>query len=336
MCVALYALIQQATAQQVNYIPFDAAPQVLNPSFSGMFDGSVRANAVYWNQWKSVTVPAITTGLSTDFPISVNKLHDYIGVGAQAFRSNIGDGYLTNASAALSLSFHKTLNGSAPKPFMAKELAFGVQGGYAQNTTNLSDIFFNQPGGYMPNILSLGIGSTVSNYYLNTGVSYSQSTGKRFNYTIGFSANNINQPMDAIEKRQNLMLGLGQNFSGTAGANWSIRKRLTLRPAVYYQVDQARDFIIAGNEFMYRVSKKDIAAKATSLFAALWYRTGDVATATVGVQHKAVKLGVSCERQMYSLNIAGNGTSAFQLTLKYTAPSLGVKLPKRTVPCSRF
>jgi hypothetical protein len=56
-------------AQDIHFTQFDMQPLIINPAFTGMFDGKVRAGAIYRNQWASVTVPYVTFGGYADLPL---------------------------------------------------------------------------------------------------------------------------------------------------------------------------------------------------------------------------------------------------------------------------
>jgi membrane protein YqaA with SNARE-associated domain len=49
--------------------------------------------------------------------------------------------------------------------------------------------------------ISSGLGNSVNYYLVNAGVSFAHG-GDKVSYVIGAAANNINQPNDAIEKKQ--------------------------------------------------------------------------------------------------------------------------------------
>ncbi|MCB9047123.1 MAG: type IX secretion system membrane protein PorP/SprF [Chitinophagales bacterium] len=60
---------QHVQAQDVHFTQFNAAPLILNPAFTGNFDGKMRASAIYRDQWRSVTVPFKTIAISVDAPM---------------------------------------------------------------------------------------------------------------------------------------------------------------------------------------------------------------------------------------------------------------------------
>ena len=329
-----------ALAQDIHFTQFDAAPLVINPAFTGMFDGQVRATAIYRNQWASVTVPYVTYGAAVDLPIYTDKNGDYLAAGLQLYKDQAGDGNLSNFTGMASIAYHKLFGTSDDR---RTDLAVGLQGGYAQKSIDLSKLYFGDEylnGTYGPGTSQeyhLGLGNSVNYYLVNAGVSFSQSTSDKFGYTLGVAANNLNQPNDDIEKKQNSQTGLDMRFTGEVGANWLVGQLFSLRPAILYQSQASATELVAGNEFHYQVGGepgyKDF---STAVFLGAWYRTGDAVAITAGVEFKGFRIGVAYDYNTSSLNTASNGNGGIEIAIKYVAPTPLKFAGRRTIPCTRF
>ncbi|HRF17259.1 MAG TPA: type IX secretion system membrane protein PorP/SprF, partial [Chitinophagaceae bacterium] len=57
MCVAFLTAFNKnsASAQDIHFSQFFEAPLLRNPSLAGIFTGDIRVQAVYRDQWNSVT-----------------------------------------------------------------------------------------------------------------------------------------------------------------------------------------------------------------------------------------------------------------------------------------
>ncbi len=330
-----------AFAQDIHFTQFDMAPMVINPAFTGMFNGLVRASAIYRNQWASVTVPYVTYGAAVDLPLLVENNGDYLAGGLQLYKDQAGDGNLSNFTGLLSIAYSKMLSSSYREGHNTT-LSVGLQGGYAQKSIDLSKLYFGDEwlnGTFVPGTSQeyhLGIGNSVNYYLVNAGLSLSHG-GNKFSYTLGLAANNINQPNDNIEKKQNSQTGLDMRYTGEAGANWIVGERLSLRPVVLYQNQATATEFIGGNEFHYEVSRdpgyQDF---STAVFLGGYYRSGDATMLTAGVEFKGFRIGVSYDYNISTLNTASNGNGGFEIGIKYIAPSPLKFAGKRTIPCSRF
>lgn len=337
LSAAIFAAAVPAMAQDVHFTQFDMAPLVINPAFTGMFDGQVRAGAIYRNQWKSVTIPYVTYGAHVDMPLYTDYNGGYLAGGMQVFNDKAGDGNLQNFTGLLSIAYHKLVGRNA-------DLAVGLQGGYAQKSIDLSRLYFGDEaynGTFVQGTsgqYASGIGNSVSYYLVNAGLSLSGGS-ENFSYVIGLAANNINQPNDALLKKQSSQVGLDMRYTGELGLNVRAGERLTLRPAVLYQSQASASEIIGGNEFLYQVASPDgigYSNFSTAVFLGGWYRTGDAVMITGGVEFKGVRIGLGYDYNISTLNTASNGNGGFEIAIRYIAPSPMKFSRKRVVPCSRF
>ena len=320
-------------AQDIHFIPFDAAPLNMNPTFTGMFDGNIRVSGIYQNYWANASLPFSTYGLSADLPVFTDQNGNYLSTGVQFIRKEAGELSIVNFSGMASLAYHKLF--SIADSGKNCDLAIGIQGTYNQNSIDLSDINYGNtsfPVIYPSSQYHLGLGNTISNYNINGGISFSQATGTKFSYTVGVSANNLNQPKDQTERQQNIQFGLAPCYRAVLGANWAVINRLTLRPAILYESINNSSYLIAGNEFQYAVGYLSGNSFFSSIFAGGWYRSNDNLVITAGTKFRNIRLGIG-----YDLGINSNISRGMEIQLQYITPrSKKPAAQKRIVPCSRF
>lgn len=334
---AVLALALQAPvyAQDIHFTQFEAAPLTVNPSFTGGFNGQYRAAAVYRNQWKSVTIPFVTYAASFDMPLVYDISHDdYLAGGIQLYNDRAGDGNLTNFSGLASVAYHKFMGENA-------QIGVGVQGGYTEKSIDISKLYFGDEflnGTFQPGTSAEYpyLNNRVKYFTVNAGISFSQNVGQKFGYVLGVGANNLNQPKDALEKKTNSDVGLAMRYTGQLGIIAFLGDRFSIRPAALYQMQASASELIAGNEFNYIVGNPDVHSFATAIFLSGWYRTGDAAMATVGVEFKGFKFGVSYDYNLSSLKDASNGKGGFEISLRYIAPNPLDFAHRLVYPCSRF
>jgi hypothetical protein len=68
-------------AQDLHFSQFFEAPLLRNPSLAGLFDGDVRVQGVYRNQWNSIAYPYQTGSLNAEYKFPVGKGDDFITTG---------------------------------------------------------------------------------------------------------------------------------------------------------------------------------------------------------------------------------------------------------------
>lgn len=342
VCASLIATLAlsngAANAQDIHFTQFDAVPLVINPAFTGNFDGQFRAAAIYRNQWQSVTVPYVTYGASFDLPIVHDLTHDdYLAAGAQLYKDQAGDANLSNFTGLLSVAYHKFLGYT-----QNKVLSVGLQGGYTQRSIDLSKLYFGDEyvnGTFQPGISQeyhLGIGNTVSYYVVNAGISYAQSAGDKFSFVVAAGANNLNQPNESFEKKQNSEVGLSMRYTGQLGAIWTTTDRFSLRPGLLFQNQATANEVVVGNEFHYLTGNPEFPNYSTAVFLGGYYRTGDATMVTAGVEFKGFRIGVSYDYNVSTLKTASNGDGGFELSIRYIAPNPLDFARKLVYPCARF
>ena len=337
---ALLALAgTQAIAQDIHFTQFEASPLIVNPSFTGAFRGTARVAAIYRNQWQSVTnSPFVTYAASVDAPIVHDlSIDDYLAAGLQFYNDKAGDGNLSNTSVLASVAYHKFLgggNGADPKSV----LSIGLQGGYTSKSIDISRLYFGDQyyAGQFLGPTAEQVDRNIHYWDVNAGISFSSAVSDRFSYALGVGANNLTQPQESFEKKRNSEVGLGIRYNGQVGAIWQTGERFSIRPAVLYQTQATAYELIAGSEFNYTLGNPEFKSVATSVFIGGWYRNGDAAMATVGVEFKGFRIGASYDYNTSALKDASKGNGGFEISLRYIAPDPIDFARKLIYPCSRF
>ena len=337
LVAALAITMQSVQAQDVHFTQFTASPLIVNPAFTGNFNGKLRAAAIYRDQWRSVTSPFKTYAASVDAPIVNDLSHDdYLAAGLQLYNDRAGDGNLQNLSALASVAYHKFLGAKVDKV-----ISVGFQGGYTQKSFDLSKFYFQDEynnGTFEPGTSGIypGINNRADYFVLNAGISWAHSVGDRFGYALGVGANNINQPQESFMKTPSSEVGLGMRLTGQAGIIAYVSEKLSLRPAVVYQSQSTATEIVAGNEFHLIVGNPEVRSFTTAVFLGGWTRLQDAIMITAGLEYKGLRFGVSYDYNNSDLKAASNGNGGFEISLVYLAPDPLDFARKLIYPCSRF
>jgi type IX secretion system PorP/SprF family membrane protein len=322
-----------AFAQDVHFTQFNATPLILNPAFTGAFDGPIRASAIYRNQWSGIYR---TVAASADAPI-VREISgdDYLAGGIQFYNDISGDGNLSNFSGLLSVAYHKFLGLDGNKI-----LSVGLQGGYTSKSIDISRLYFGnqfQDGSFQGPTNTQLNASPVRYATVNAGIAYSQKVSDRFSFSLGAAGNNLNQPQESINKIKNSDVGLGMRLSGQVGAILYTGERLSLRPAVLYQTQSATTEIIAGNEFNYIVgSDPEVRGLAPSIFLGGWYRNNDAIMISAGVEFQGFRIGVAYDYTSSDYKVVNNGRGGFEIGIRYIGLNPITAARNLVYPCSRF
>ena len=108
ICFSSLALTMQG--QDIHFSQFFEAPLLRNPSLAGIFKGDIRAQAVYRDQWNSVTNAYRTGSLNAEIKMPIGKANDFITTGLQMLFDKAGTIGWTSAHALPAINYHKSLS----------------------------------------------------------------------------------------------------------------------------------------------------------------------------------------------------------------------------------
>src|SRR5271155_3993150 len=131
--------ILPARSQDPGFSQFFASPLTLNPALTGKFNGVLRVAGNYRNQWPDINNAFITSTVSIDAPILVNKLpeNDVWGIGALAITDKTASGILNDNYFSISTAYHKSLDENG-----YHQIGVGFQGTYASQSLDGTRLTF--------------------------------------------------------------------------------------------------------------------------------------------------------------------------------------------------
>lgn len=236
------------------YSQFYNSPIYLNPALTGQFEGDIRFNALYRNQW---------TGLSGDFSymsasadLNLQKLNS--GVGIIFNRSSEGTAYLQKNNIALSYSY--IIGGDD------FTLSFGLQGGITNQKLNWDRLVFGDQIDINAGIIPGGI-SGAERPNVDSRFYFDAAAGGNIvykNFMLGLGTHHINRPDESLAGYQ---AKLPMRFSANMSYKLAIipdrydRDGAYLIPSVVaYRQQNVMSFSL-GTQFKY-----------SGVNAGIWYR----------------------------------------------------------------
>src|SRR5678810_197857 len=105
-CLALCAISSGTTAQDIHFSQFFEAPIWRNPSLAGIYTGDIRVQAVYRDQWNSVTNAYRTGSLNGEYKLPIGKANDFITAGLQALYDRAGTISWVSTHILPALNYH--------------------------------------------------------------------------------------------------------------------------------------------------------------------------------------------------------------------------------------
>jgi len=245
-------------AQDHLYSQFFNAPIYLNPSLTGQFDGDLRVNMIYRNQWSALGGDLSYINASVD--VAVPQLSG--GIGLSFNRSSEGTAYLTKNNVAATYSY--SVGGDE---FLA---SFGLQAGFTNRGIDWSKLVFSDQIdrrlGYIPGSISTADLPEVSNKFF-----FDPALGVNFVYRnamLGAAIYHINRPDESFSGTQSRLparISINASFKMPLSYNnygYDDEDGAYLIPSVVYYKQGNVSSISAGAQFKYK-----------GFNTGVWYRT---------------------------------------------------------------
>jgi type IX secretion system PorP/SprF family membrane protein len=196
--------------QDLHLSQFFETPLLRNPALAGLFEGDVRLQTVYRDQWNSVTAGYRTASLNGEYKMPVGKGNDFVTWGMQLFYDRAGTVSFTQTKILPALNYHKSIS-SEKNTY----LSLGFMGGWVQHSIDLSRMTTNSQYDGM------GLGENIIDQtysYLDGSVGMSlnsvMNNNPDNNFYIGAAYHHFNRPRNSFYKDKQIELNPKLVFSG--------------------------------------------------------------------------------------------------------------------------
>ncbi|HSU27891.1 MAG TPA: PorP/SprF family type IX secretion system membrane protein [Chitinophagaceae bacterium] len=199
-----------ANAQDIHFSQFFEAPLWRNPSLAGLYKGDIRVQAVYRDQWNSVTNAYRTGSLNAEYKMSIGKGDDFLTAGLELLYDKAGTVGWTSTHILPAINYHKSLSNERNR-----YLSLGFMGGWVQRRFDRSKMTTNsQYDG-----LGDGESFTKASYsYIDgsVGLSYNSNLGENAdnNFFVGAAYHHFNKPGNSFYANNTFTVTPKWVFSG--------------------------------------------------------------------------------------------------------------------------
>ena len=312
--VLLLILSSSLFAQDPHFSQFFSSPLTVNPAFTGKFDGSVRINGNYRNQWPTINNAFITSTGSVDFHVGKDAIptNDTWGLGATFLTDKSAGGAVNMNYFSLSTAYHKGLDENG-----FTQLSGGVQLTYSNTYINTSSLILGYNTDGTPQLYTQSYPnspSLSSNYIdLNAGVLYSTSTNDRNNFYVGGSFYHINKPMEKLTSSDSYQINPRATIQ--AGTYFGIGPATTLHLSGIETIQAGASETVLGGAFQFIAQQDD--NKSTSLYVGSWMRLNDAIIPYVGLEFNDVRFGLTYDVTTSTLKTASENKGGIELSAVY-------------------
>jgi type IX secretion system PorP/SprF family membrane protein len=353
--IAAFWTLQHAVAQNIHFSQFNMSPQTLNPALTGAFQGTVRINGIYREQYRSAMTNGsdrfTTPSLSVDANIMRGlRRKDWISGGIMLFSDKAGSVSLSQNAFKLAAAYHLALDKKATT-VLAVGAHYGVVGVSLEGG---SWRFADELLSGMPSDDRANIGIQYDNGDVKTtakdldaGLLLSGKLNKQMGYSLGFSMFHLLTPKYSL---LNGAAGGTPNPGGPTPStnsaqdrplrttlhgqfNIQMNKALTFSPSFAFQTTRGQDEIILQGMFGYKLDpKKDFA-----LMYGLGYRFGEGLHPMFGIKQKDLQVGLAYDiNTKPRLNEVTRFRGGFEIAAAYIFRIHKPAVIKPQVLCPRF
>jgi type IX secretion system PorP/SprF family membrane protein len=325
----------QLYAQDIHLSQFYETPILRNPALIGIFNGDVRVQAVYRNQWNSVTVPYQTGTISGEIKFPVGRSNDYITTGLQLTYDRAGTSRLQSTQIFPAVNYHKSLNEDK-----SSFLSLGFMGGLVQRQFDPTNMTFNNQytsGRFDPAAASGEEGKLAFKGYsyldAGVGLSYNSVIGEDVNYFIGAGYFHFNRAKISFYRDENIELQPKLTFN--AGITIPVDERVKVI-AHYNQLHQGTySEYIGGALIGYGLMDQGLES-TRAIYGGLFLRWNDAIIPTIKIDMDKYEIGMSYDTNISKLRTASQTFGGFEISLVFKGFLNSRNSTLESVNCPRF
>lgn len=312
-------------AQDIHFSQFSQTPLLINPAFTGVYDGNHRIVLNYKNQWAEMGNSFKTIAGSFDMSFFKTKArHGYLGVGINVFNDVAGDADFNITQSNFSLSGIVPINRN-------NKISAGLQTGAAQRSINSNELqWSNQYTGSGFDPASPSNEANISDAFffadISAGVLYEFSKYKNtfrgediVKINAGIACFHVNRPTQKFFSSKGERLY--RKWAGSLQARWDIPDtKLSFFPSAIYFTQGTSSELNFGGIFRYRLK---YASKITNFFTesafslGFHYRFKDAIITQLYYEIGDYAIGVSYDSNFSSYSNIPAFKSGIEISIKY-------------------
>lgn len=324
-----------AAAQDIHLSQFYETPILRNPALAGIFTGDYRVEAVYRNQWNSVTIPYQTGAVSGEARFPIGQHNDYVTGGLQLTYDIAGSAHFRTSQLLPVINYHKSLNDDKDM-----YLSLGFMGGFTQRQFNPAKATFNNQynnGTFDPSAPS-GENFIKYNYtYLDmaTGLSFSSTLGENVHWFVGAAYYHFNRPKVSFLNDNTIELSAKWEYNAGLSAPLGEFGKVILE---YNQLKQGiYSEVMAGGLLGHTIQISSGATTATNMiYGGLFVRWNDAVVPVIKLELDKYTIGFSYDVNVSKLSKASRSFGGYELSLSYLGFFNSLSSSAYKLRCPRF
>jgi type IX secretion system PorP/SprF family membrane protein len=277
---------------------------------AGIFTGDIRVQAVFRQQWNSVTDAYKTGSLNAEYKMPVGKGDDFMTVGMQVLYDRAGTIGWTSIHLLPALNFHKSLAQDRNR-----YLSLGFMGGVVQRNFDVSKMTTNSQYDGLGN----GENLTDPRYtYLDgsVGMSYNSSLNDNpdNNFFIGAAYHHFNRPKNSFYGNPAVQLYPKWVFSG--GIKFAVGDYSYVTVQADHSMQGSFRETIGGAMYGLKLGG-DPEHPDYTLHFGTYLRWSDAIIPVLKLDYSPFSFALSYDVNISKLKVSSQGRGGFELSLYY-------------------
>lgn len=311
-CALPCCLALPAKSQDIHFSQFFEAPLWRNPSLAGIYTGDVRVQAVYRDQWNSVTNAYRTGSVNAELKFPVGRGDDFVSLGMQLLHDRAGTIAWTTTHVLPAFNYHKSLSSE-----QNRYLSLGVMGGWVQRRFDASKATTNTQ--YETGNLGENFASTQYSYADGSvGMSYNSNLGSNSdnNYFLGAAYHHFNRPRGSFYRQAEIEMEPKWVFSGGLRFGVTDYSYITIQGDQSFQGKFAET--VAGALWGLKLGDDPVNPVYT-VHAGAFLRWNDALIPVVKIDYVPFSVALSYDVNISKLKPSSYGRGGFELSVSYRA-----------------
>lgn len=316
-------------AQDIHFSQFFEAPLLRNPSLAGIFTGDIRVQAVFRDQWNSVTTAYKSSSLNAEYKMPVGKGNDFITTGLQILYDRAGTVSWVTTQVFPALNYHKSLSVERNS-----YLSLGFMGGPVDSYFDRSKMTTNSQYD------GLGDGETFlkpSYFYIDGAVGMSYNTqlndNPDNNIFVGLAYHHFNKPKNSFYHDPSIQLD--PKWVASAGIKFSVTPQSYLTLQADQSIQGKFMETIAGALYGMKLGE-DWDHPLYTFHAGAFMRWNDAFIPVIKIDYVPFSFSLSYDVNISKLKTSSYGRGGFELGLSYVGFTNRNNSTLNAVNCPRF
>lgn len=317
-------------AQDIHFSQFFEAPLLRNPSLAGIFTGDIRVQAVYRDQWNTVTNAYRTGSLNAEYKMPIGRANDFITAGLQILYDRAGSVSWTSTHILPALNYHKSLSVERNS-----FLSLGFMGGPVQRMFDRSKMTTNSTYD------GLGDGEPFLEpkaTYIDGAVGMSYNTQLNSNpdnnIFFGLAYHHFTHPKNSFYR--NGIAQVEPKWVGSAGVRFSVTPESYITLQADHSVQGRFIETVGGALYGLKIGGPDLEHPAYTLQGGAFLRWNDALIPVIKLDYAPFAVSLSYDVNISKLKTSSYGRGGFELGISFVGFTHRPNSTLDAVLCPRF